>query len=227
METFNIDTYHALSKVEATELYTMFKHLHHILTKYGIEYWSCGGTMLGALRSGGLIKWDDDVDICIDQSNWATIKHMRDKLEYIPFDQSNMTKSQYITARGNGTLPRRYHLNFVGKYCKLQIGKGKVRVWIDIFKCGITPDKELIFGAFPQKHYAHWWMTKDEILPLRKLKFGDFEINVPNKCEELCEKHFPKSMEIADVYNHQGENGAYKKWGKYKLTPEANKPYEV
>lgn len=36
-----------------------------VLDKYGIEFWLDSGVLLGIMRNGHLIPWDNDIDLCI------------------------------------------------------------------------------------------------------------------------------------------------------------------
>jgi phosphorylcholine metabolism protein LicD len=43
--------------------YEMMIKVHNILKEHDIEYWLIGGTLLGAVRTGTILPWDDDTDI--------------------------------------------------------------------------------------------------------------------------------------------------------------------
>ena len=44
-------------------MFEMLQYIDTVCKNHGIRYWLCSGTLLGAVRHGGFIPWDDDVDI--------------------------------------------------------------------------------------------------------------------------------------------------------------------
>ena len=41
----------------------MLREIDAICRRHNIRYWLCSGTLLGCIRHGGYIPWDDDLDI--------------------------------------------------------------------------------------------------------------------------------------------------------------------
>ena len=87
-------------------------------------------------------------------------------------------------------------LNLVrrGKYIKVLHPTNK-DVWIDVF---ILTD-----GKYPQKHFANLYYEEGQIFPLKKKKFGDIMLNVPNKAPEYLDRIFKDWRDIAYIYNHK------------------------
>ena len=232
--TFDISTYSALSICEGRALMEMFRWFHRITCENEIEWYAQCGTMLGAIRCGGLIKWDDDIDIAIESQHYDKLKDCRTRLE------KGSWKGVYppISRPKNGEEDKRrppiYALKYVGQYCKLELissrdDTGEAKLWIDIFK--------VHNGIYPQKHCQGCNAPDDMRLPLRKVSYGGLSIKVPNKAEELLDREFPNWRTEAVIYNHQAPKkkiikgevvyakwGGYQSLGTYPLTPEIDKP---
>ena len=52
----------------------IMKYIDAICRKHGIVYYIMGGTALGAVRHGGFIPWDDDLDIFMVPGSMRSLK---------------------------------------------------------------------------------------------------------------------------------------------------------
>ncbi len=57
----------------------MLSEIAEILDRNGIQYWLVGGSLLGAMRHGGFIPWDDDIDISILMDDEAKMKSVLER----------------------------------------------------------------------------------------------------------------------------------------------------
>lgn len=106
-----------------------------ICRKNNICYWITAGTLLGAVRHGGFIPWDDDIDICVPHRDFQRFQEVC--LEQLPewlYLQNKQTDPQsYIV--GGGLVKIRDKNSIVvesNDTFKVNYQKG---IYIDIFEC--------------------------------------------------------------------------------------------
>jgi hypothetical protein len=61
-----------LSSKDTLKLYQMMKDVDEVMRANNVPYIAESGTLLGSVRHGGLIPWDDDLDIQVLKENEAS-----------------------------------------------------------------------------------------------------------------------------------------------------------
>lgn len=77
----------------------ILKYIDRICVEHGIQYWLSYGTCLGAVRHGGFIPWDDDVDIEMfekDYKRFRDIMISEHNSDYV-FQNHNTDKNFLLT----------------------------------------------------------------------------------------------------------------------------------
>lgn len=85
----------------------VMKYIDHLCRSHGITYYIMGGTALGAVRHGGFIPWDDDLDIFMTPSEYEKFKKVfeAEKSPLFILQEWRTTPDylEYAKVRMNGT----------------------------------------------------------------------------------------------------------------------------
>lgn len=190
-------------------LLKILKAFAEMCEAHGLRYYLEDGTLLGAVRHGGFIPWDDDVDIMMPRPDYELlIRHSAEWLpepyEFVCFENDPAYPLQFGKVQdASTTLIERPHLYYLGG------------AYIDIFPMDGVPDSEaeqrrhdrryhklksLLYMTWrdPYKHGkgpASWWP-----LMLRK-------IYPPRKVQEMMKTHslkypYEDSRFVANLFDN-------------------------
>lgn len=74
----------------------ILRAFHQICEENNLQYWLDAGTLIGAIRHGGFIPWDDDIDIVMPRADYRKfIKIASQELPFDMFFQSRETDLEY------------------------------------------------------------------------------------------------------------------------------------
>lgn len=127
----------------------LLRELDRVCKKLGLKYFLDSGTLLGAVRDGHFIPWDDDIDVIMLREDYNKLVEDAGKsFEEDYFFQCAYTDILYF--RGHAQLRKKgtcAMLPYEARHVKFDQG-----VFIDIFVLdGIAPSREELKEQFRQK----------------------------------------------------------------------------
>ncbi len=91
----------AIKQAWAAEL-AVLHEIDRVCEKYGIRYFADWGSILGAVRHGGFVPWDDDLDICMLRNDYMRFREVADTElpeEYVIHDYERQENHWLFLAR--------------------------------------------------------------------------------------------------------------------------------
>ena len=114
-----------LKRIQEIEL-EMLRNFHTLCTTNNLSYYIVGGTLLGAIRHGGFIPWDDDIDIAMPRDDYEKFINIYSK-----------EMPSFLEVKSN---PLNLDIvQIVNKNTLIELGKQKQGVFIDIFPIDGAP----------------------------------------------------------------------------------------
>lgn len=99
----------------------ILKKFINFCEKEKLTYYAIFGTLLGAVRHGGFIPWDDDIDVALPRSDYDKLRKMANKFEtpyflQTPENSPNTPKSYFSLKRGDTTYIPDINRCFAGNF---------------------------------------------------------------------------------------------------------------
>ena len=184
----------------------MMVYFRDFCEKNNLTFWLIGGGLIGALREGGFVPWDDDVDVMLPREDYEKLpvlwreQHADGRFRLLKTDDEMFTGNIFITITDtNYTMVKTNQTD-------INIPHGLV---LDVFPLDVAPD-----GKFARRRQLVWTMLYSlflaQVVPENHggiLGFGSRVLlgvfrgdKIRRKIWRCCEKHM-KQYKLSENQN--------------------------
>jgi lipopolysaccharide cholinephosphotransferase len=141
---------------EKKSLFSYLQIISDLFNKNNINYWIMSGTLLGSIRHNGMIPWDDDADIGVNELDLEKILALNNELNPLGYEIVPSWK--------------------IYKFKKI----GVEYPFVDIFGFSKDNNKYILNHIILRNMWPNEYFTEDELFPLKIYKFENIYLKGPN-----------------------------------------------
>lgn len=227
-----------LSLKEMQQVYLeLLKEFDSLCCEHGLRYDLAGGSLLGAVRHGGFIPWDDDIDVCMPRPDYLRLLELKQQgILQLPLGRDVISYRDKTMARHFG----RYVRNDVRRLSDMAEADDCPYIGMDIFPIDGLPKGKLAFRwqCFQVCQLRRFLLTsvekkgtsrrgavaakiKDIYRPILK-KIGPYRI--AGYLDRVCRRvSFDHAVYVGAV---SGMYGSRERWRKEDMLPQKRIKFE-
>ncbi len=181
-------------------LLRMLRIFDFLCRQEGIEYWLTGGTLLGAVRHGGFIPWDCDIDIGLTEQHYARLQRLIPLLPHDIFFQNYQTDPFYPPQNIFLTKLRDKYSNYQEWSMYNQDAKWQNGLQVDL----ICFTKE---GRYYISSISKTRMGEELLFPLRNIEFESYPFPGPNNPKGYLTKRYGNYLKLPPKHKRVPHEG--------------------
>ena len=191
------DDYEYIHKILLDNLEKTIK----IFEKHNIQYWCTSGTLLGVIREGKIIEYDDDIDLGLFKDDFLKLQNNENNIHddlnkvglHLLIHEPEFNHNKIVSKRKDNN----YHIN---------------RIFIDIISFEKEDNRYILdakaYGPNVGNGVGFWgneWFYEEDLLPLSTHKLSNLTINIPNDSVNYLERTYGDWKTPVKQHNHLSE----------------------
>lgn len=169
-------------------LYQILNDSHVIMERGNVQYWVDGGTLIGAVRHQGIVPWDDDLDVCLLPGQEEAFVNLAGDFKKLGYRVEKTSPFAYKVFPEGKDFPFLDVLTTVKK-------NGRIYYPTDAL------------GSLKRRDGDQVFLDESEVLPLKKVKFGSFQVMIPNDPMPFLRSLYGESFMEVGYQSHVHSGG--------------------
>lgn len=196
-----------IDETKGAQLYSLFYGVQTFLNEHDIEYRMMSGTFLGAIRHGGIIPWDDDIDIMLAPD-------ARERFEELA-DTGVFTRETGITIKWHN-INGSWQVYYDDCEEAASILEGTKFPFVDLFATRYTGDGRIVYySTMSEQSAPEDYYTQEEWNNSAMYPFGPLEISGPANPDDYFERVFGREAQDFAYLLYHHTNFRIRQWPQW------------